>query len=445
MLATVAAGEMAATTLLGIFHVALLACWLVPSPVTAFAGIQTQQRITSATISFGNNIPRRSRTSQPTTVTARSLYAKNDDEEDEDVDPLLSDQREGMADAFSALDSLTADDFDDLRPLSSITNPGSADTMSGSNMEGSAKIFMGMQAELSTRGEEGVYDDILEDLSGDNPEMGVPMKYLSSEEEDVTSLGQALDEAADLAGASVLNDADGLGTLDSTTDDYAATLSTADVSNDILTQEIKPSLSMEEFMSSAMEEAVNEIDAATEMSSPPGARRTDDIAKTAEELLEDEELRKGIEEIFDRAGEKLRLEVEAMKREQEAVTQNASNRGLEYLASEQQRISEAEESVTRLIQKVAKETDEVQKAMNDLELAKNEASGGGSIEDTAIDLKQGGLIKQASLVGGLLFGSRAVTETILVVGSPYGDEHFVPAIIQAVVALACAAYFFLVK
>jgi len=242
----------------------------------------------------------------------------------------------------------------------------------------------------------------------------------------------------------VLNDADGFGTLDSTIDKSATPLTTADVSNDILTQEIKPSLSMDEFMSSALEEAVTEIDAATEMISSDGVGRTGDIAKTAEELLEDEELRRGIEEIFDRAGEKLRMEVEEMKKEQEAVTQAASVRGLEYLESERQRISEAEASVSRLIQKVAKETDEVQKAMDDLELAKNEASD-GSIEDTALDLKQGGIIKQASLVGMLLLGSRAVTETILVVSSPYGDQHFVPAILQATIALACAAYFFLVK
>ena len=132
---------------------------------------------------------------------------------------------------------------------------------------------------------------------------------------------------------------------------------------------------------------------------------------------------------------------------QEAVTQSASKRGLEYLETERQRISEAEQSVTRLIQKVADETEEVEKAMAGLELAKNEASGGqgGSIEDTALDLKKGGLIKQASLVGGLLFGSRAVTETILVLTSPYGDEHFFSAIVQAAIALACAAYFFLVK
>ena len=133
---------------------------------------------------------------------------------------------------------------------------------------------------------------------------------------------------------------------------------------------------------------------------------------------------------------------------QDAVTLEASKLGLDYIESEKRRISETEASVTRMIQKVARETDEVQKAMEDLELAKNQASGdggSGSIEETAIDLKKGGLVKQAALVGGLLLGSRAVTETILVLNSPYGDQHFVPAVLQAAIALACAAYFFFVK
>ena len=132
---------------------------------------------------------------------------------------------------------------------------------------------------------------------------------------------------------------------------------------------------------------------------------------------------------------------------QALVTQTARRQGDEYLELERQRLSEAEASVTRLIQKVASETDEVQRAMNDLEVARSQASGegSGSIESTALDLKKGGIVKQASLVGALLFGSRAVTETILVLGSPYGDQHFVPALVQAAIAFACAAYFFFVK
>mmetsp|Transcript_7513 Transcript_7513/g.17042 ORF Transcript_7513/g.17042 Transcript_7513/m.17042 type:complete len:428 (+) Transcript_7513:109-1392(+) len=427
---------MIAGALLVLFQVA-------PSPVASFAGVQTFQRKATATINFQG----RSRAFRPVATDVLSLGANNNDGDNKEEDGLSNDQREGMANAFDALDGLNADDFDDLMPpIVSNDNEG---ITNDPNMEESAKVFMEMQAELSARGEDGVYDDILGDLTGDNPDMDAsPTSYLETGEEDVTGLGQALDEAADIlaadtptASSSVLNDADGLGNNPETP------LTTADVSNDVLTQDIQPSLSMEDFMTSAMQEAVDEIGVASEMSSSSDPGRTIDIAKTAEQLLEDGELREGIERIFDKAGEKLRLEVEVMKREQEAVTQEESRRGLEYLEFEKQRISEAEASVARMIQKVASETDQVQKAMEELELAKNDASGEGTgtIENTAIDLKKGGLIKQASLVGVLLFGSRAFTEAILVVGSPYGDQHFVPAAVQAAIALACAAYFFIVK
>lgn len=197
-------------------------------------------------------------------------------------------------------------------------------------MEESAKVFMEMQAELSTLGEEGVYDDILGDLSGNDVE--VPKSYLKSEEEDeVIGLVQALDEAVEESdeyiASNVLDDADGLGStyLDSlsTNNPDTTTLTTADVSKDILTQDIKPSMSMDEFVQSAIQEAVSEAieieDSSNTSPSPPSddaAGRTEDIAKTAEQLLENEELRKEIEQIFDKAGEKLRLEVEAMKKEQ---------------------------------------------------------------------------------------------------------------------------------
>ena len=63
---------------------------------------------------------------------------------DSDDDPL-ADAREGMADAFSALDSLSADDFDDYMPSASLDGFfGSAE-----NLELSAKQFGDMQAEVS--------------------------------------------------------------------------------------------------------------------------------------------------------------------------------------------------------------------------------------------------------------------------------------------------------
>ena len=315
---------------LALFQMALLASWLwlMPPPVAAFVGIRPFHRGATATINYvrdSDSNRRRCRGIQPSTITAISLGAKNDDEEEGEFDPLSNDQREGMADAFSALDSLTANDFDDLRPLSSISDEATGGSNTNDpNMEESAKLFMEMQAELSTRGDEGVYDDILGDLTG--ADVDAPTTYLQTEQEEVTGLGQALDEAADALsentpiGSSVLSDADGLGTVVSSTGSSDTILTTADVSNDVLNQEIKPSLSVEDFMSSALQEAVDDIGGSSGMSSSStGAGGAGDIAKTAEQLLEDQELRKEIENIFDRAGEKLRLEVKAMKKEQVSV------------------------------------------------------------------------------------------------------------------------------
>lgn len=119
----------------------------------------------------------------------------------------------------------------------------------------------------------------------------------------VTLLAQ-LEEAT--AETPVLENADGLGVAASD-----SSLTTADVSDDILNQEIKPSMSMNDFINQSINEAVAEIEMASDAPDRPELN-----AKTAEQLLEDAELRKAIESIFDDAGEKLKLEVEAMKKEQ---------------------------------------------------------------------------------------------------------------------------------
>ena len=285
----------------------VICCFGLSSPVLAFSSIKQQQRILPSTLTLNKynfnyndiqiqNTSRNKHNTQPiTTLTA----INSDDDED---DSFQNDQREGMANAFASLDGLTADDFDDLRPLSSTA--ATDITSSSVDMEESAKIFMEMQSELSIKGEGGVYDDILGDLS--NPNIN------SSDGGEVTSLGQALDDTVD-----VLNDADGLGT----TAVEPPLTTTADVMTDVLTQDINPSMSMDEFMSSAIQEAVEAVSDIDEESSEvvsssgePG--RTSDIAKTTEQLLEDGELRREIESIFDKAGDKLLLEVEAMKKEQ---------------------------------------------------------------------------------------------------------------------------------
>lgn len=246
----------------------------------------------------------------------------NDEDDEPDIESVLNDQREGMAEAFAALDKLTADDFDDLTPLSFSSGDGGGDGAGSKeevNFEQSAKLYMDMQAELSDMGEDGVYNDILDDLaSSDENAANVKKKHFLSreDEEEETLLGKALDEAA-------LSDADGIGNVDS-----SEILTTAEVTSDVLNQDIQPTLSMEDFMTKAVEEAVSDIASSSSTSSSSSKAsagendegklqaRPTEIAATAQQLLQDEELRKEIEEIFDRAGDKLRAKVEDMKKEQ---------------------------------------------------------------------------------------------------------------------------------
>ena len=431
-------------------QVAMVATWLPSTATAAFGGYRSsfqvaRPNIIGAEISFrGNNHRRRrSQSSHPHGYGLDYLRAKEDYTDDstdiDEGDPLSSDRREGMAGAFAALESLTGDDFDDV-----LVSP--LDSSNSNSITMDINTLMEMQSELTALGEDGLYDNVLGDLTSEE-------LTFDEEDESMMSLVMALDKTVDLpvvgaiaaSDTMVLNDADGIGSAQSTIEKAGVTLTTADVSRDILTQEIKPTLSMEDFISSALKEAVNEIEGSPEMLSNSATGSAEDVAQTVGELLENEELRQEIGKIFDVAGTKLRLEVETMKKEQLAAIQSGSDKGLEYLLSEKQRISEADESVSRMIRAVASRTQDVQKAMEELELAKNQASGGkggsGSIEETALTLKKGGIIKQASLVGALLFGSRAFTETILVLNSPYGEEHFLSALAQLLIALACAAYF----
>jgi hypothetical protein len=304
---------------------------LFSSPVMAFAGVH-QTTVDFLRDDYNLQIRHWIRRRRSCHSSGSCLSAKGDGDETEEEkasDPLTNDRREGMADAFAALDSLTADDFDDVKPNSLLGSGNTGAFANSLSVEESAKLFMEMQNELSSLGgEDGVYGDILGDLEvGDASgidDVDAPGEY------EVTSLGLALDEAVGLIAAAdspsdasntfVLNDADGIGSALSSNDKSNDTspLTIADVTAEILTQEIKTSLSMEEFISSAIQQAVGEIDSTPEkISSASGAvGRTGDIAKAAGELLENEELRREIGKIFDEAGKKLRLEVETMKKEQ---------------------------------------------------------------------------------------------------------------------------------
>lgn len=205
-----------------------------------------------------------------------------------DSDRPSGDQREGMADAFAALDSLTADDLMDDGPSASSQISSSS---SGDLDDSSFLIDLQNIEEEDQIGNE-IYSDMLADL----PDVGGDVDETATKEA-ITELQNVLADAVakDKAQAAVLNDVDGIGN-----NVENLLLTTADVTEDILNQEIEPSLSMQDFMSSAVQEAMTEIEG----------------TPNSQTLMEDSELRKEVEQIFDRAAEKLRSEVEEMKREQ---------------------------------------------------------------------------------------------------------------------------------
>lgn len=122
-----------------------------------------------------------------------------------------------------------------------------------------------------------------------------------------------------------------------------------------------------------------------------------------------------------------------------ALSEESANARKEALKGEEERLAEAQGSVSRLLGKVKEETLEVEKAMVDLQQAQEKLLDDPLMK--AADMRSGGIVKTASLAGALLFSFRSVGELILLTGSN-GVDHGIAAAIQAVIAVACAAYFF---
>ena len=95
----------------------------------------------------------------------------------------------------------------------------------------------------------------------------------------------------------------------------------------------------------------------------------------------------------------------------------------------------------KMLAKVDQETKEVEKAIEELKQA--QAAMDSDTVGQLAGLKSGGIVKQATLVGALLFSIRAFTDGVLFMG---GDSsHMMPAAVQAVIALACFAAFMFLK
>ena len=121
------------------------------------------------------------------------------------------------------------------------------------------------------------------------------------------------------------------------------------------------------------------------------------------------------------------------------MSEKSATKRSERVTDEEQRLAEAERSVSRLVDTVKKETLEVERALADLKEVQ------GELEDDplmkAADLKAAGLVKQGALVGTVLFTARALGD-LIAIGGVDGSAHATAAAIQGIIALFCAAYFF---
>jgi ribosomal protein S20 len=119
----------------------------------------------------------------------------------------------------------------------------------------------------------------------------------------------------------------------------------------------------------------------------------------------------------------------------ESANKNAQ-KAVDDMQGDAARLAQAESAIKTMLNRVKKETGEVEKAVEDLKKAEAEID-----KDFILKLKRGGLPKQAALIGLLLFSVRSIGDTVI----SFTDEtHLAAALIQGGIALFCAAFLFLV-
>jgi hypothetical protein len=115
------------------------------------------------------------------------------------------------------------------------------------------------------------------------------------------------------------------------------------------------------------------------------------------------------------------------------------------IEAEERRLVEAEESVSRLVSKVRQETQEVEKAVLNLKDTQEKMSEDPLLQAAA--LKRAGILKQAALIGAMLFTFRSLGDLgsmLSSIGSSSDGliaSHGYAAAIQGIIALVCAVYF----
>mmetsp|Transcript_25286 Transcript_25286/g.38350 ORF Transcript_25286/g.38350 Transcript_25286/m.38350 type:complete len:258 (-) Transcript_25286:275-1048(-) len=156
-------------------------------------------------------------------------------------------------------------------------------------------------------------------------------------------------------------------------------------------------------------------------------------------LMEDEEFKEEVGEIFDKASIDLKSALEEIRKEQESFAKDSSAKSAARvelaMKEDQARLERAQASMSKIIEKVNRERAEVEKAVKELEDAQRNSSN-----DVLTTFASGGIIKQGALTGTILFTVRSALEMFYVLGGE--SSHAIPALIQGALALAFAAYFF---
>lgn len=114
-----------------------------------------------------------------------------------------------------------------------------------------------------------------------------------------------------------------------------------------------------------------------------------------------------------------------------------SQKTQEMLEEDEERLAIAEGNMRKMLAKVNEESRNVEVAIEDLKKAQENMDAG--VEGQLSGLKSGGIVKQATLVGTVLFGFRSAVEAVAVLG---GDStHLLPAALQAAIAVTCLVAF----
>ena len=102
---------------------------------------------------------------------------------------------------------------------------------------------------------------------------------------------------------------------------------------------------------------------------------------------------------------------------------------------EAQRLAAAEASMAKQLERVNKETKEVERAVEDLKRTQAEMDA-----DPLLRLTSGkNPLKPAALAGTLLFSVRSVLD-LIAMGGADSEAHLTAALIQGGIALVCAIY-----